>query len=150
MNNERVEWYHSTSMLFLVAAICISTMALFSMFDDWFGIGKDLSGMIFYFGALCALNSAIYHSIQRGKYGAFLSAKLNHIYFWLMLAPLVLLLYYGMLTRNVVRANYANYPLLRGRMHGAIQLAEVALILGGLVFVSNMVRAAWREKRSRS
>jgi hypothetical protein len=143
------KWYHSPSMLFIVAAGFMAPTAFFSRIDDWYGIGKDLSHMFVDLGAVYVLNAGVYFSLQRGKYGALLLNWMNQLHFWLSLAPIVALIYYGHLTSVLIRTNYSNYPALRGRLSGAIQVAEVFVVLGGVVFTINIIQSAARRKRVR-
>jgi len=122
--------------------------ALFSRFDDWYGMGKDLSRMFVDLGAVYALNAGVYFSLRRGKYGAFLLNWMNQLHFWLSLAPIVALIYYGHLTRVLIRTNYASYPAVRGRLSGAIEVAEIFVVLGGIVFILNSIQSAARWKRA--
>jgi hypothetical protein len=149
MTSRRSEWYHSPPILFLIAAGCVAPTALFARVHNWFGIGTELSRIFVILAADYAVNAGGYFYLGRGKYGAFLLATLNQLYFWLSLAPIALLLYYGYLTRAVVRANYANYPALRGRLSGVIQAAQALVIVGGVIFLVNIAQAVARQRRAR-
>jgi hypothetical protein len=137
-------------MLFLIAAGFMAPTAFFSRVDDWYGIGKDLSRMFVDLGAVYVVNAGVYFGIQRGKYGAFLLNWVNQLHFWLSLAPILALLYYGHLTSILIRSNYSSYPALRGRLSGAIEVAEAFVFLGGVVFILNTIQSAARRKRVRN